>query len=179
METAKYNTDNKKHIETLENYNLPEWFIYPLKYEDTTRISFEQIMILFNWYELKMNDKIEFKLINVSEPFEGTTNQIENENDENETLCKFTFLCTRINNFKKPKTKVKLFTFVNENEKETFAVFIDKIENEKISVYSNVNLHSDNYYTEYLNKCRKPTNEERNLLIRELIAIGYDIEEVY
>ena len=179
METAKHNIENENKIETFESYNLPEWMIYPLKYDDSTQLTFEQIMILFDWYEIKMSDKIEFKLFSVSEPFEGYSQEIESESEEKETLCRFTFSCTRINNFKKPKTKIKLFTFENENEKETFAVFVDKCKENRLEVYSNINLHSSNYYAEYLKLCRKPNLEERNLIIRELIAIGYNVEEVY
>jgi hypothetical protein len=177
METAKYIIENENKIETLETYTLPEWMIYPLKYDDSSQLSFTEIMILFNWYELKMQDKIEFKLISVSEPFEGITDELDSENENEETLCRFTFLVTRINNFKKPKKKIKMFTFENENEKETFAVFIDKCKGEKLEVYSNINLHCSNYYPEYLTKCRKPTFQERNLLLTELRAIGYNVEE--
>jgi hypothetical protein len=178
MESAKYIIENEKITETLENYILPEWFIYPLKYEDSSQLTFTEIMILFNWYELKMQDKIEMKLISVSEPFEGICYELDSENENKEMLCRFTFLCTRINNFKKPKTKVKMFTFENENEKETFAVFIDKSKGEKLEVYSNVNQHCSNYYNDYLKQCRKCTWQERNLLMSELRAIGYDIEEI-
>jgi hypothetical protein len=177
METAKYIIENENKIETLETYTLPEWFIYPLKYDDSTQLTFTEIMILFNWYELKMNDKIEFKLISVGDSFEGVTDELESENENKEMLCRFTFLVIRINNFKKPKTKVKMFTFENENEKETFAVFIDKCKGEKLEVYSNVNQHCSNYYKDYLKQCRKCTSQERNLLMSELRAIGYDIEE--
>lgn len=177
MESAKHDITNQKTIESINSFHLPEWFIYPLKYDDSSCLTFEQIMVLFDWYELKMNTRVNFKLISVSEPFEGITREIESSN-ENETLCNFTFLSTKINNYKKPKTKVKLFTFVNENENETFAVFVDKTQGENMEVFSNINKHCSNYSIEYLKKCDRPTQAERNLLISEMRAIGYNVEEI-
>lgn len=177
METARYIDKNNDNT-TIENFRLPSWFIYPLHFDDTSKLEFEQILILFDWYENKMKDRLTFDLISVSEPYIGKSYEI-NEDSEEEEICNFMFSSTKIINKKVEKVKIKLFTFVNEYEKETFCVFVDKSTNEKLEVYSNINLHSSNYRHEYLKVCRKPTQEERNLFMAELRAIGYNVEEVY
>ena len=178
MKTARYIEKNNDNT-TIENFILPSWFIYPLKYDDTSKIEFEQILTLFDWYENKMRDRLTFDFMYCSEPRIGISYEIDENNETEEEICTFTFSSTKIENKKVEKVKVKLFTFENENEKESFAVFIDKSTNKNLEVYSNVNMHSSNYHPEYLKICRKPTNDERNLLISELRAIGYNVEEVY
>ena len=178
METAKYIDKNNENT-IIENFRLPYWFIYPLQFDDTSKLEFEQILILFDWYENKMKDRLTFDLISVSEPYMGKRYEIDENNEIEEEICNFMFASTKINFKKVEKVKIKLFTFVNENEKETFCVFVDKCKGEKLEVYSNINLHSSNYRPEYLNFCRKPTQDERNLFIAELRAIGYNVEEVH
>lgn len=179
MQNARLNhiKDNDKII--IDTFRLPSWFMYPLKYDDTSCLDYNQILTLFDWYENKMKNRLTFDFMYCSEPRMGISYEIDENSEVEEEICTFTFSSTKIENKKVEKVKLKLFTFENEFEKETFAVFIDKSTNKNLEVYSTINMHSSNYHPEYLKICRKPTNDERNLLISELRAIGYNVEEIY
>lgn len=177
MEIAKHKYNKKVTECRIEHFRLPSYFLNPVKYDDLTGLSHNQILTVLNWFEMKMSDRIDFKFLYCFEPYYSSYNEVDGEGF-NEVIS-FTFKSVAIT-YEKPFTNVLFYIYEKTSfqDEYVFCIFRDTLHTANNDFYYD-SFCLDDYHSKirlsFLDKCRPATAEEYDTLIHHMVSIGYKL----